>query len=248
MQRDWTRDEDYADIPQLDDGGLAWEFLRRNPDYVRDFAAGEPVGRWGLAAPADPERSALEARPLWRWDFAPSVVVRLTGSPPTARDDGLVMHELRDEAAEARLGAGGLQLRFSNGLQALVEAGTEEGERLAVVIPLDGDFLARATAARLLRSGMTGGWRRISALSAPRRARLALTARALDAREARASYREIAHGLLREPPRASLDWRTSTARAFVIRLCSVGRNLARGGYLGLLRGRAAAVARVGSSG
>ena len=57
---DWRSPSDYEYLRQLDRAELAWEFLRRNPDYKKDFgridekvkrtrpdmvAVGEP---WGL--------------------------------------------------------------------------------------------------------------------------------------------------------------------------------------------------------
>lgn len=33
---DWRSSEDYAPLNGLDGAGLAWEYLRRNPDFERD--------------------------------------------------------------------------------------------------------------------------------------------------------------------------------------------------------------------
>lgn len=54
---DWRSPSDYEYLRQLDRAELAWEFLRRNPDYQKDFArivdasSREAVAiaeRWGL--------------------------------------------------------------------------------------------------------------------------------------------------------------------------------------------------------
>ncbi len=54
---DWRSPSDYENLKQLDRAELAWEFLRRNPKYQKDFARiGEATSsdaidiaeRWGL--------------------------------------------------------------------------------------------------------------------------------------------------------------------------------------------------------
>jgi hypothetical protein len=80
--------DDYAYTRLLDHTGWAWEFLRRNEDYQRDFRinrAGHPVlikhasgavvlrlrrrvlaaERWGLHCFADPRKSAHDAHVFW---------------------------------------------------------------------------------------------------------------------------------------------------------------------------------------
>jgi Proteobacterial transcriptional regulator-like domain len=60
---DWRSPAAYAYLDELNPAGLAWEFLRRNPDYQRDYqaAAGASADqaefpeavilRWGLRFP-----------------------------------------------------------------------------------------------------------------------------------------------------------------------------------------------------
>lgn len=59
---DWRSEERYAGLEHASPSSLAWEFLRRNPDYQRDFdrikrrrafsaepgANADPIQRWGL--------------------------------------------------------------------------------------------------------------------------------------------------------------------------------------------------------
>lgn len=54
---DWRRPSDYDYLKQLDRAGLAWEFLRRNPRYRKEFVSILDVTspeamliaeRWGL--------------------------------------------------------------------------------------------------------------------------------------------------------------------------------------------------------
>jgi hypothetical protein len=62
---DWRSAAAYAYLNDLNPAELAWEFLRRNPDYQRDYraAAGHTefpealTLRWGLPFP-DPSGSA----------------------------------------------------------------------------------------------------------------------------------------------------------------------------------------------
>ena len=59
----WRSPNDYAYLNELTGPELAWEFLRRNPDYIRDYrrlvrlmspeaaAALAAARRWGLPFP-----------------------------------------------------------------------------------------------------------------------------------------------------------------------------------------------------
>lgn len=69
---------------RLEPAALAWEFLRRNPDYVADYR-GLRAGRlaalpahWGLVAPIDPDAVDVDPRAIWR---TPG---RAAASPPAA--------------------------------------------------------------------------------------------------------------------------------------------------------------------
>src|SRR4051812_42536128 len=62
----WRHNQHYAYLLRLDGPALAWEYLRRNVNYQRDWTARDSAndnnvvaGRWGLAALFDP---ALDAR------------------------------------------------------------------------------------------------------------------------------------------------------------------------------------------
>ena len=68
---DWRSPSAYAYLDQLDPSGLAWEFLRRNPDYQREYRTvtrnpartelSETIQRrWGLRFPC---RSRVASRP-----------------------------------------------------------------------------------------------------------------------------------------------------------------------------------------
>lgn len=52
----WQATAAYLYVLHLDAGGLAWEYLRRNPNYMRDWQGGagrrtRAATRWGLRWP-----------------------------------------------------------------------------------------------------------------------------------------------------------------------------------------------------
>ena len=108
---------------------------------------------------------------------------------------------------------------------------------VASVIPLDGNFAARADAALRLWRLLTGQrYRPPDPLTRLQRLQLVLALRALDGHLAGATYREIAEvlfGTARVP--TGSPWKTHDVRGRTIRLVRTGLKLMRGGYLDLLR-------------
>jgi hypothetical protein len=116
--------------------------------------------------------------------------------------------------------------------------GIEMDTPITSVIPLDGNFTARADAAlrlwRLLTGERYGG--PADPLTPLQCQQLVLALRALDGHLAGATYREIAEvlfGTSRVPTGSS--WKTHDLRGRTIRLVRRGLKLMRGGYLDLLR-------------
>lgn len=75
----WQLTARYLYLLHLDGPALAWEYLRRNPDYQTDYAAHaqrrrhaspNPL-RWGLTAWEDPRGDARETFALWHSDSLP---------------------------------------------------------------------------------------------------------------------------------------------------------------------------------
>lgn len=107
----------------------------------------------------------------------------------------------------------------------------------AAVLPLDALFPIRVAAALRV-------WRALygrppgpdpQALPPTRRTRLVLALRALDGRQANASYRQIADGLFGPLSlRGDADWNSHDLRDRTIRLARLGEELMRGGYRRLL--------------
>jgi hypothetical protein len=113
------------------------------------------------------------------------------------------------------------------------------GVNYVTELPFDGDFDARAYAARRLWRAMNGRMPgpAFHELSKQRRERLSVAIRAHDARAAGSTYRAIAEvffGKKRIPDRA---WKTHDLRNRTIRLVQSGLALMRGSYRELLRPR-----------
>jgi hypothetical protein len=115
------------------------------------------------------------------------------------------------------------------------------GRPLAAVIPLDKDFLTRIASLLRFHRRLLGraagplprGW----PLTAYRLARLDLMLRALDLRQAGATYRDIAVELGRRDAAQlpATEWKISAARSFVVRLVRDATALMNGDYRKLLR-------------
>jgi hypothetical protein len=144
--------------------------------------------------------------------------------------------------------AAGEMRRASDGWHAILRLGAVEhrvwlkepptiGANYVAELPFDGDFDARAFAARRLWRAMNGRTPgpAFHELSKQRRERLSAAIRALDARNSGGTYRSIAEALFgkkRIPDRA---WKTHDLRNRTIRLVQSGLELMRGGYRSLLR-------------
>ncbi|HEJ1323418.1 TPA: DUF2285 domain-containing protein [Pseudomonas aeruginosa] len=65
----WYPTAAYLYVLHLDDLALAWEYLRRNPEYQRDWRdrqrRPEVAQRWGLRLLEDPRLDARDAHPAW---------------------------------------------------------------------------------------------------------------------------------------------------------------------------------------
>ena len=111
------------------------------------------------------------------------------------------------------------------------------GANYAAELPFDGDFDARAYAARRLWRAMNGRTPgpAFHELSRQRRERLSVAIRALDARATGSTYRAIAEGLFGKKRIPDYAWKTHDLRNRTIRLVQSGFALMRGGYRELLR-------------
>ena len=112
-----------------------------------------------------------------------------------------------------------------------------KGAPLSIELPLDANSDIRLQAAHRFWCAIGGRRLGASPLALPpkRRRRLVLMMRALDARLAGHSYREIAEGLFGSERVRSRSWKDHDLRSQIIRLVKSGIALMRGGYRALLR-------------
>lgn len=247
----WYPTAAYLYVLHLDGLALAWEYLRRNPDYRLDWlrrhrrsqVAQEAAHRWGLRLLENPALDARDAHPAWLPGHA--AVVQLypdADPPPNAAAFAFwcipgykqLLHDGTKLVLIAR--SPGRCLRF------LLTSGVKEGvpvvhaHRGGVVLHMRKHVLTSKLADVRPR---------------PTRAELLelYTLQALDATLAGASVREVAKGLFGADTVAA-DWHADgDLRARVRRLVRRGKALTRGGYRRLAqlepleKGRSAADAK-----
>src|ERR1700722_20047876 len=125
---DWRSQDAVDALLELDRADLAWEFLRRNPDYREDFrqtlqrvATGEISEeaamiefsrRWGYPFARDPNLPANESPTIWRPELIPSTVV-LVPAPEVFSE----AHELSESDFAPARG----RVLNTDGVQTLVE-------------------------------------------------------------------------------------------------------------------------------
>jgi hypothetical protein len=248
----WRTAAAYDYLADLDMAGVAFEFLRRNPDYQAGCkrivsqdalsADGEAKSaglarRWGLAFPADPHVRAGEQIVFWLPDVLASTVilVALNGrwdGPSLAYDPenwpGLIALREAPDGVFIQLSDDGTVHHLWLPLR------PNEGESVAAMLPLDDAAPVRIDATAAF-------WRTLARKRSKQqrspplwKARLIPALQALDGRQSGASYRAIATALYGEERIAAEPWKTSSLRDTTIRLVRRGLFLMRGGYRRLL--------------
>ena len=86
----WEAAAAYLYLLQLPDSLLAWEYLRRNVSYqrqwMRDRSARDSMAvRWGLRFSEDPRRDARDAHPVWLDEGLPGVRLSVDESESALR-------------------------------------------------------------------------------------------------------------------------------------------------------------------
>lgn len=133
---------------------------------------------------------------------------------------------------------GGVHLLIGDGLSAQLwlRGPPDKGAALGLVLPLDDDLPIRLAAALDLWRRMHGRAPERVRLTPQRRRRLIDGLRALDARQAHASVRDITRALFPAfELRTGAEWKTDPHRAQTMRLIADATALMRGGYRDLLR-------------
>ena len=227
----WYSTAAYLYVLHLDGLALAWEYLRRHPDYRLDWlrhhrrsqAAQQAAHRWGLRLLEDPALDARDAHPAWLPGHAAVVQLYPDADPPL--DAAMfafwlipghkqLLHDGKGLALIARSPGHCLRFALAPGLEdGMAVAYAHRGEAAA---PTRGHALQAALAAAKPRPTPT--------------ALLELhSLQALDATLAGASLREVAEGLFGVD--AAADWYSDGGlRSKVRRLVHRGDALMRGGY------------------
>ena len=223
----------YLYILHLDGPALAWEYLRRHPDYRRDWRRrrgrmGAIAQRWGLHGLENPGLDAREAHPAWRPEPAHLVQVH----PDLAPAADAVRFDVWRIPGHKHLFHAGRHLALTAWLpgrwRRFALAPALEYDMPCVHLSHDGD-------AGLPPVADEAAW--FCSRPRPSRAMLleAHTLQTLDATLAGATLREVAEALHGTAVVAA-DWHADSAlRARVRRLAQRGAVLMRGGYRRLLQ-------------
>ena len=223
----WYATAAYLYVLHLDGPALAWEYLRRHPDYRHDWLRRrrqpDAAGHWGLRLLEDPALDARDAHPAWFPDHDAVVQLYPDADPPPDADvfdvwripgHKQLIHDGKGLALIAR--SPGHCLRFA------LAPGLEDGMAVA--------YAQRSGTAAPVRGHARGA---TFAATTPRPTPSALlelhTLQALDATLAGASLREVGEGLFGMD--AVADWYSDGGlRSKVRRLVRRGDALMRGGY------------------
>jgi len=224
----------------LDGPGLAWEYLRRDPDYRRDWQRRrrrlDPEHRWGLRLLENPDLDARDAHPVWFPDHDGVLQLYADFDPPP---DATIFEFWRLPGRKQLIHDGHrlvLLVRWPGGCVRLALApDLADGNAYAYAVRAGGTPCARC---RVLASELakltaaTDAMAESTALPRPSTSMLLNmhTLQALDATLAGASLREAA-GVLFGAPAVAADWHADGARrARTRRLVRRGQMLMRGGY------------------
>jgi len=231
----WYPTAAYLYVLHLDGPALAWEYLRRNPDYRRDWLRRQrrpdAAQRWGLRLLENPALDARDAHPAWFPEHDSTLQLVPDSDPPP------------DAVAFAFWYLPGHKQLLHDGKRLMLMADWP-GNRLRFALALglaDGMAFAYAVRAGAVQSSLrhlvsnitTAVQAAPTAVTHPRPTAAALlelhTLQALDATLAGASLREVAEGLFGVD--AVQDWYADSGlRSKTRRLVQRGDTLMRGGY------------------
>ena len=233
----WYPTAAYLYTLHLDDLALAWEYLRRNPDYQRDWLRrhrrANVAKRWGLRVLEDPALDARIAHPAWFPDHDAVVQLYPDADPPP---DALVFEFWRIPGDKRLIHDGKRLVLVTHGpgycVRLAFAPGLDDGMAYVYAIRARITTYPRyqALAAQLDKLAADVGL----AAAKPRPSSASLlelrTLQALDATLAGASLREIAEGLFGAEA-VTAGWYTDGGlRSKVRRLVRRGRTLMGGGY------------------
>lgn len=244
---DWRSAANYSRHRNYDRAGFAWEIIRRNDAYGRDYertaqtAPDNPAEierfaeRWGLRFGADPKLDIDQQPVFWLPRVLPTALhLRPAGAEVTFEPLDFNRFMTDPRARFSQLGADVVLSR--RGARHQLWFDQYQAGAMAMVLPLDRLFEARLAAARRLWRELRGlaAGPEAMALSAYARGQLILVVRLLDAEHGGASEREMARVVLDVTAASRRDWISSEGRSRLRRLLRRGHSLLDGGYLSLL--------------
>ena len=253
---DWRSHEAAEALKDLDRSALAWEFLRRNPEFREHYtsileriemnvlseeaALTELSDRWGCLILRDPSLPAGSGPMIWHPKFL-AFGVTLVAAPDYSEARTLSASDIEDARVNLERADGRhVLIEDSEGDHRLWLPNIWIGDRLAGLVVLDDKFPLRISALQRLHRRLAGrapgplpkAWQ----ITHRHRWRLALMLRALDGHLDQASYRDIADVLFGAEAVARYAWKTSSIRDQTIRLVKDAVRMMKGGYRKLLNG------------
>jgi len=239
----WYPTAAYLYTLHLDGPALAWEYLRRNPDYRLDWLRRrrrpDAAHRWSLRLLEDPALDARDAHPAWFPDHDAVVQLYPDADPPP---DAYAFEFWRVPGRKHLIHDGKRLVLVSRWpgccLRLALAPGLEDGMAYLYATRACATPCARYQALVAELDKLTALPDAVPAAAARSRPTLAAvqelhTLQALDATLAGASLREVAEGLFGVDA-VTADWHADSAlRARVRRLVRRGEALMRGGYRSL---------------
>lgn len=233
----WYPTAAYLYVLHVDGPALAWEYLRRHPDYQRDWRRRSPQAAhaWGLRVMEDPVLDARDAHPVW-FPEQPGVLQLHPDTDPPA--DALAFEFWRLPGRKHLIHDGTrlvLLLRSPGGAARLALApGLAQGMAYVYAVRADAASGARTRRVAAELDKLAAADFGTAGVARARPAPAALlelhTLQALDATLAGASLHEVAEGLF-GPDAVTAGWYADGGlRSRVRRLVRRGLSLMRGGY------------------
>jgi hypothetical protein len=254
----WRSPETAERLARLDRAGFAAEFLRRNPDYQRDFrrtaraiasgrlapdeAAAGLARRWGCLRAPDPDAPDGSEQTYWLPQVSPETLVLDIAPADLGQPPPLDLEVLGRVTTDTRHdGRRHLALADPYGDIRLTLASDDALARPAAIVPLDAGFELRIAALQRLarrRGGRSPAAPNKTALTPLQRRRLVQLLKAHDIHEAGGGPRDIAAFVVRSSQArlAAVEWKDSAARRMANRLLRDAIGLVGGGYRRLLAG------------
>lgn len=233
----WYPTAAYLYVLHLDGPALAWEYLRRHPDYRRDWLRRrrqpETAQAWGLRLLEDPDLDARDAHPAWFPDHDGVLQLYPDADPPPdapafefwhipGRKE--LIHDGKRLVLMARWPGCCIRLALAPAL--------EDGMAYLYAIRACATPCTRYRALAAELDKLAAGTTPAAARCRPTPAALLElhTLQALDATLAGASLRETAEGLFGADAVATAWYADGGLRSRVRRLVRRGQSLMRGGY------------------